>query len=92
MKNNLRYPCSLQQSMFPLFQIFDSSLKKKKKKKKTPFDIDAALGGEAETSPVVINDQTEPSEEPGQDEPEIEIKDKAGGLSLISCWLYTWKL
>ena len=30
-------------------QIFDPSMKKKKKKKKTPFDLDAALGGETQS-------------------------------------------
>lgn len=43
--------------------IFDPSLKKKKKKKKTPFDLDAALGGESVKSSAPADEAEEEREE-----------------------------
>lgn len=56
--------------------IFDPSLKKKKKKKKTPFDLDAALGGES-----VKTATEEAEEEKVEDEPAPE-KEKADTIDL----------
>lgn len=55
--------------------IFDPSLKKKKKKKKTPFDLDAALGGESVKS-------SSPAEEAEEDRDEEIVTGKADDIDI----------
>lgn len=59
--------------------IFDPTMKKRKKKKKTPFDLDAALGGEGGNTEETPAQDENMQEETTQDGP---TKDKSEDLGL----------
>lgn len=54
--------------------IFDPSLKKKKKKKRTPFDLDAAMGGDSVPAEELTTEAPAENEAPAP-EPEEKVED-----------------